>query len=79
MIFDMRLIPQQQIILIYRVINKREILEIIPIEQPPILASKTETDLLRLEREAFWICTLQTQKIHFELMWNLVNLWKETK
>ena len=36
--------------------------EIIPIEQPPIVGSKTETDLLRLEREAFWIRTLQTKK-----------------
>ena len=35
--------------------------EIIPIEQPPILGSKTETDLLRLEREAFHICTLKTK------------------
>ena len=36
--------------------------EIIPIEQPPIVGSKTETDLLRLEQEAFWICTLQTKR-----------------
>ena len=36
--------------------------EIVPIEQPPILGSKTETDLLRLEREAFWIRTLETKK-----------------
>ena len=36
--------------------------EIIPIEQTPILGFKTETDLLRLEREAFWIRTLETKK-----------------
>ena len=36
--------------------------EIIQIEQAPIVGSKTETDLLRLEREAFWIRTLQTKK-----------------
>ena len=36
--------------------------EIVPIEQPPILGSKTETDLLKLEREAFWIRTFQTKK-----------------
>ena len=36
--------------------------EIVPIEQPLILGSKTETDLLRLEREAFWIRTLETKK-----------------
>ena len=36
--------------------------EIVPIEQPPIFGSKTETDLLRLEREAFWIRTLETKK-----------------
>ena len=36
--------------------------EIVIIEQPPILGSKTETDLLRLEREAFWIRTLETKK-----------------
>ena len=40
--------------------------EIIPIEQPPIVGSKTETDLLRLEREAFWIRTLE-QKMPFEI------------
>ena len=39
-----------------------ENVKIIPIEQPPILGSKTETDLLRLEREAFWIRTLETKK-----------------
>ena len=37
--------------------------EIVPIEQHPILGSKTETDLLRLEREAFWIRTLETKKL----------------
>ena len=36
--------------------------EIVPIEQIPIFGSKTETDLLRLEREAFWIRTLETKK-----------------
>ena len=36
--------------------------EIIPIEQPPILGSKTEADLLRLERGALWIRTLETKK-----------------
>ena len=36
--------------------------EIIPIEQPPILGSKTETDFLRLERDAFRIRTLETKK-----------------
>ena len=36
--------------------------EIIPIEQPPILGSKTETHLLRLERDSFWNRTLQTKK-----------------
>ena len=34
--------------------------EIIPIS--PKVGSKTETDLLRLEQEAFWIRTLQTKK-----------------
>ena len=37
-------------------------LEIIPIEQPPIIGFQTETDHLRLEREAFWIRTLLTKK-----------------
>ena len=36
--------------------------EIIPIEQPPILGSKTETDLLRLERKAFCIRTIERKK-----------------
>ena len=39
-----------------------EYFEIVPIEQPPMLGSKTKTDLLRLEREAFWICTLEKEK-----------------
>ena len=36
--------------------------EIVPIEQTPILGTKAETDLLRLERESFWIRTLETKK-----------------
>ena len=40
--------------------------EIFPIEQPPIVGSKTETYLLRLEREAFWLRTLQNKKA----IWN---------
>ena len=36
--------------------------EIVIIEQPPILGSKTKSDLLRLEREAFCIRTLETKK-----------------
>ena len=63
MIFDMRLIPTP-------VANHFNLpghslegnFEIIPIEQPLIVGSKTEADQLRLEREAFWIRTLQTKK-----------------
>ena len=40
---------------------------IIPIEQPQIVGS--QTDLLRLEREAFWIVNYK-QKSHLELTWN---------
>ena len=39
---------------------------IIPIEQPPIIGSKIETDLLRLEREAFLIRTLEKKAINVE-------------
>ena len=40
--------------------------EIIPIEQPPIVGSKTETDLLRLEREAF----LDSYVANKKAIWN---------
>ena len=43
--------------------------QIIPIEQTPILHLKTETDLLRFEPRGFLD----------SYIWNLVNLWKETK
>ena len=36
--------------------------EIIQIEQPPIVSVLEQTDLLRLELEAFWIRILQTKK-----------------
>ena len=47
--------------------------EIILIEQPPILGSKTKTDLLQLGFR-----TLETKTRHLELTWNLVYLWKGT-
>ena len=37
-----------------------EDLDIFPIEQPPIFDSKEETESYLDEREAFWICELQT-------------------
>ena len=45
--------------------------EIITIEQLPILGSNTETDLFRLEREDFWIRTLErrSENILFTVIW----------
>ena len=58
--------------------------EIVPIEQPPIFGSQTETDLLRLEREAFWIRTFginvesgkstERDKIIFPIIYNRRNV-----